>query len=211
MNYIGMPMGMWGLFSASFEKNMISVLGFEAAEAKAIRAKAKPIYRGIIAKLPDFEKGDRFQMNIVNCAMFSAFYLCMEPKPGTEKMTVFYREAMMTGPMKWFCRQSAKSKFGKKDLSDMRKTEALRAADRNPYSWNMELYPYRDGSGYEARFTACGICTLLRELGIFELAPAMCALDYAMSEAGGRSDFVRRYTIASGGPYCDCGYHKKKV
>ena len=30
-----------------------------------------------------------------------------------------------------------------------------------------------------------------------------------MSEAGGASDFVREYTIASGGPYCDCGYHKK--
>ena len=64
-------------------------------------------------------------------------------------------------------------------------------------------------SYYEARFTKCGICTLLGELGIYELTPAMCALDYAMSEAGGRSVFVRRYTLASGEPYCDCGYKKK--
>lgn len=28
--------------------------------------------------------------------------------------------------------------------------------------------------------------------------------------AGGASDFVREYTLASGGPYCDCGYHKKQ-
>ena len=209
MNYVGMPMGMWQLFAASFEKNMTSVLGFDAETAKAIRTRAKPKYKEIIARLPDFEKGDRFQMNIVNCAMLAAFYLHMEPKPSVERMTVYYRAAMMTGPMKWFCRQSGKSKFSEEDLAGLRKTEALRAADRNPYSWNMTLHPYPDGSGYEARFTKCGICTLLRDLGIFELTPAMCALDYAMSEAGGRSDFVRQYTLASGGPYCDCGYKKK--
>lgn len=38
-------------------------------------------------------------------------------------------------------------------------------------------------SGYEARFSACGICTLMRELGLVELIPAMCRLDYTMSEA----------------------------
>ena len=26
---------------------------------------------------------------------------------------------------------------------------------------------------------------------------------------GGGTNFVRKYTLASGGPYCDCGYHKK--
>ena len=30
-----------------------------------------------------------------------------------------------------------------------------------------------------------------------------------MSKLGGASDFVREYTLASGGPYCDCGYKKK--
>ena len=30
-----------------------------------------------------------------------------------------------------------------------------------------------------------------------------------MSDAGGVTDFVREYTLASGGPYCDCGYKKK--
>ena len=31
---------------------------------------------------------------------------------------------------------------------------------------------------------------------------------YTMSELGDTSDFVREYTLASGGPYCDCGYKK---
>lgn len=88
---------------------------------------------------------------------------------------------------------------------------ALKAADRNPYSWNMDFIEYPDGSGYEGRFTKCGICTLMRELGLYDLTPAMCHLDYTMAEAGGAADFVREYTLASGGPYCDCGYQKKRT
>ena len=41
----------------------------------------------------------------------------------------------------------------------------MKAADRNPYSWNMEFYEYPDGSGYEGRFTKCGICVLMKKLG----------------------------------------------
>ena len=76
------------------------------------------------------------------------------------------------------------------------------------YSWNMEYLPYPDGSGFEARFSRCGICTLMTELGLSDMIPAMCRLDYTMSEAGGADRFVRQYTLASGGPYCDCGYKK---
>jgi hypothetical protein len=148
-------------------------------------------------------------MNLVNGAMLGAFLLAMEEKPTVEKLTAYYERAMMTPLMRWFCRVSGKKKFSKKDIQAMRETAALRAADRNPYSWNMEFYEYPDGSGYEARFTKCGICVLMDELGLFNLVPAMCHLDYAMSEAGGKSEFVRKYTLASGGPYCDCGYRKR--
>ena len=49
----------------------------------------------------------------------------------------------------------------------------------------------------------------MRELGLYDLTPALCRLDYTMSEAGGTADFTRQYTLASGGAYCDCGYKKK--
>ena len=94
-------------------------------------------------------------------------------------------------------------------MAAMEASARLNAADRNLYSWNMELYPYPDGSGYEARFTRCGICALMKKLGLYDLTPALCRLDYTMSEAGGASVFVRQYTLASGGPYCDCGYKKR--
>lgn len=209
MKYIGMPAGMWLLFNKSFRNRLVSVLGYNDQEADSISSKAKMKYREIICRLPEFEKEDRFRMNIVSCAMLCSFILSMKEKPDIGKLTEYYGQAMMIRPMKWFCRMSAKKKFSEEDVRGMKNTAALHAADRNPYSWNMEYLPYPDGSGYEARFTKCGICTLMKELGLFELVPAMCRLDYTMSEAGGVSEFVREYTLASGGPYCDCGYRKK--
>ena len=210
MKMIGMPAGMWALFVGSFQKKLTSVMGYDRAAAAQITKAAHGKYRELIAKLPDFEKGDRFQMNIVSCAMLAAFVLNMPRRPNADELTDYYAAAMMTGPMKWFCKKSGKAKFGPKDIAGMKQTAAFRAADRNPYSWNMEFLPYADGSGYEARFSKCGICTLMGELGLSDLVPAMCRLDYTMSEAGGADVFVREYTLASGGPYCDCGYRKRR-
>ena len=209
MKYTGMPMGMWLLFSGSFRKQLEEVLGYSREEACKITVNAKRQFRKLIGKLPEFERKDRFKMNIVNCAMLSAFLLNMPERPSVPQATEYYKKSMMTKPMKWFCRKSGKKKFTEGDILGMKETAAFRAADRNPYSWNMEFFPYPDGSGYEARFTKCGICVLMKELGLQELIPAMCRLDYTMSEAGGASDFVREYTIALGGPYCDCGYRKR--
>ena len=209
MRYMGMPFGMWALFGGSFRRELTAVFGLDAAAARAVAAAAKPRYREIIAGLPEFERGDRFRMNIVNCALLAAFILTMPERPDVERLTDYYARAMMTGPMRWFCRKSGRAKFTPKDIAAMRASAALRAGDRNPYSWNFDFSEYPDGSGYEARFTCCGICVLMKQLGLYDLTPALCRLDYTMSEAGGASDFVREYTIASGGPYCDCGYHKK--
>lgn len=202
-------MGMWLLFRRSFREKLVSVLGFDEGDAIRTTKAAKARYREIIGRLPEFEKADRFKMNIVNCAMLSAFLLSMEKKPDVDQVTDYYAQAMMIGPMKWFCRMGGRSKFSRNDIRGMKATAELNAADRNPYSWNMEFLPYEDGSGYEARFSKCGICTLMKELGLYELVPAMCRLDYTMSEAGGTTEFIREYTLASGGPYCDCGYKKK--
>ena len=210
MKYLGMPWGMWALFSRSFRAQLTEVFGYDVGTAAEITRKAKPLYREIISRLPEFEKADRFQMNAVNCAMLGSFILSMPERPDVERLTDFYAKAMMTDLMKWFCRRSGKNKFTASDIAGMKAAAALNAADRNPYSWNMEFLPYPDGSGYEARFSKCGICALMKELGLYDLTPALCHLDYTMGEAGGASDFVRQYTLASGGPYCDCGYKKKR-
>ena len=188
MKYMGMPLGMWALFAKSFRRQLTAVFGYDDAVAREIAEKAKPKY---------------------NCAMLGAFILSMPKRPKVDLLTEYYAKSMMTKPMRWFCRKSGKSKFTAKDVTGMKATAALKAADRNPYSWNMDYIEYPDGSGYEGRFTRCGICVLMKKLGLYNLTPALCRLDYTMSEAGGATDFVRQYTLASGGPYCDCGYKKK--
>ena len=210
MKYFGMPLGMWVLFHASFQDRLTKEFGLSAEEAGTVAARAKIDYKKIIADLPEFEKDDRFLMNAVNCAMLAAFILNMPRRPDVDTLQRYYAEAMMTPAMKWFCRKSGKQQFSDKKIEGLKAAAKLRAADRNPYSWNMDFFEYPDGSGFESRFTRCGICEIMKKFGLYDLTPALCHLDYTMAEAGGTTDFVREYTLASGGPYCDCGYHKKK-
>ena len=126
MKYAGMPLGMWVLFAGSFQKQLTAVLGYDADTARAITKKAKPKYREIISELPEFEKADRFKMNLVNCATIGAFVLSMPERPKVDRLTDYYAKSMMTKPMKWFCQMSGKSKFTEKDIAGMQATAALR-------------------------------------------------------------------------------------
>ena len=87
MQYAGMPWGMWALFGGSFRRQLTAVLGYDPETAAEITRKAKPRYKAIIADLPEFEKADRFKMNIVNCAMLGAFILSMPRRPEAEQLT----------------------------------------------------------------------------------------------------------------------------
>ena len=87
MKYVDMPLAMWLIFAKSFRHNLTTVLGIEPAKAKEITKKAKRKYKEIIARIPEFEKKDRFKMNLVNCAMFSAFLLTMPTLPDVDAAT----------------------------------------------------------------------------------------------------------------------------
>ena len=90
MRYAGMPLGMWVLFAGSFRKHLSSIYGYDPEMASVITAKAKPKYKEIIGRLPEFEKADRFKMNIVNCALLSAFLLNLPERPTVETTTEYY-------------------------------------------------------------------------------------------------------------------------
>ncbi len=197
MKYMGMPMGMWALFAKSFGKQLTAVFGYSEDAAKETVKKAKPKYKEIIRDLPEFEKSDRFKMNIVNSALLGAFILSMAERPNVERLTEYYASSMMTNPMRWFCRKSGKNKFTAKDIDGIKATAALKAADRNPYSWNMDFYEYPDGSGYEGRFTKCGICVLMKKLGLYGLTPALCRLDYTSFASLNSSLCTREPTVST--------------
>lgn len=92
------------------------------------------------------------------------------------ELSAIILEERLREQQRWFCQMSGKSKFSDKEIHSMQETARFKAADRNPYSWNMDLYLYPGGSGYEARFTKCGICTLMKELGLYDFSPQCAAL-----------------------------------
>ena len=87
MRYLGMPAGMWALFAGSFRRQLTEALGYDRAAAAEITRKAHREYRALIRRLPAFEKGDRFEMNIVSCAMLSAFVLSLPKRPTVDELT----------------------------------------------------------------------------------------------------------------------------
>ena len=93
-NNIDPDLSLIHIFAPSFRKQLTAVFGYDADTAKAITKKAKPKYKTIIRDLPEFEKGDRFKMNLVNCAMIGAFILSMPKRPDVERLTVYYANAM---------------------------------------------------------------------------------------------------------------------
>ena len=98
MKYAGMPAAMWTLFAGSFRKQLTAILGYEETAAREMIRKAKPKYKELIARLPEFEKADRFKMNIANCAMLSAIILSMPSAAGGGTADGFLRKIHVHGP-----------------------------------------------------------------------------------------------------------------
>ena len=95
MKYVPIQTGMWAVFAGSFRKNLEAVFDLDPKTAGAVTAAAKKQYRRILRELPDFEKGDRFLMNIVSCAMLAAFILSMPERPDVERLRI-PEQSMMT-------------------------------------------------------------------------------------------------------------------
>jgi len=117
-----MPLGMWLLYKWSFRSHLQTVLGCTKREAKEVTKQAKPKYKAIIARVPEFEKEDRFKMNLVNCALLTAFVCSMETRPTVEALTQFYSEAMMNAPTRWFCRRKRPPRCGQPTATSIRGT-----------------------------------------------------------------------------------------
>ena len=109
MKYIGMPFGMWTLFAPSFRNQLTAVFGYDTDTAKPSRKSKAEIQGDHLRGCPNLKKGDRFKMNLVNCAMIGAFILSMPERPKVDRLTDYYAKSMMTAPMQWFCCKSGKA------------------------------------------------------------------------------------------------------
>lgn len=201
MHYGSLPRAMWAAFRGSFRSALQTVL--PAEDAGGVMARAHGRYREILAGVQEFDKESRFEFNILSCTMLSAVLLSLEGEYDVETVRRYYRAAMDNRLMRGFAQHSdAYTERGRAKL----KADAARSQSfNNPYDWKFRIEDGETLNQYTAVFTTCGICTLMNELGLGEYIPAMCTFDYDMA-AMNHTNFSRAYTLATGGPYCDCHY-----
>lgn len=207
MKYGLLPRGMWLCYRASFRRELPRMTDANPAQ---VMKRAKRRYRAILAPLLEFDRHDPFRVNILSAALLAAVYLELPEKPDGKQVEDFYHRAMTeNAATRAFV--GRKDRFTAKAQKKLARqaAESVRLYEANPYTWCFTFEPGTDLNSYTTVFTTCGIKRLFEELGIGEITPAMCTYDTDMAELGG-SEFTRQYTLAGGGPCCDCQYRKKE-
>ena len=99
-----LPRGMWLIFRKSFRRQLCLIT---REDPQAVMKKARTAYRSILFDIPDFDKDDRFLVNILSAAMLAAVYLNLQEKPELSAMTTYYHKAMTKNTvMKHFLKHS---------------------------------------------------------------------------------------------------------
>lgn len=205
MKYGFMQKAMWACYKGTFKKQLTETFGED--NPKSIMKAAHKKYKEILADVDEFEKGDRFLINILSCAMLSSVLLSVKSKYTVEDVRVYYRNAMCDNVLTKAASKTSKS-YTQKGREKLKEQAKHSAKNTNPYSWVFTVEDGKTINQYTAYFYSCGICHLMTKLGLKEYIPAMCTLDYDMAELN-NTVFTREYTLAGGGKYCDCHYDHK--
>lgn len=196
---------MWTGYKGSFKKQLTET--FKEKDPDSVMKEAHKKYKEILAGVDEFEKGDRFIINIVSCALFSAVLLSVKGKYSLEEARLYYRRAMCENFLTKMASKKSKA-YTEKGRAKLKEQAKQSESNTNPYSWKFSVEDGETLNQYTAYFYTCGICYLMTKLGLAEYIPAMCTLDYDMA-ALNNTEFTREYTLASGGKYCDCHYNHK--
>ena len=198
---------MWAGYKGTFKKQLSEAL--RESDPKAVMKEAHKKYKEILADVTEFEKGDRFLINILSCALLSSILLSVKNKYTLEEVRVYYRGAMCDNFLTKAASKKSKAYTEKgRELLKQQAGKSEILAAKNPYSWRFAVEDGKTINQYTATFYTCGICYLMTKLGLKEYIPAMCTLDYDMA-ALNNTVFTREYTLAGGGAYCDCHYDHK--
>lgn len=204
MKYGFMPKLMWNVYKGTFKK----YLSIDLNENKNILKNAYLKYKEIVLDIDEFDKNDSFIINILSCAMLSSILLNLEKEHSVDEIKKYYKDSICNNIITKMAMTD--TNYTKKGRKKLHKHAEYSQKCNNPYSWKFKVIDTDDINKYTAIFHSCGICYLMNKLGLNQYIPAMCSLDYDMAEMN-NTKFERKYTIASGGEYCDCNYtHNSK-
>lgn len=206
MKYGILPRGVWALYKRSFQNALASIVN--EPDPEGVMRKAHKEYRAILDGVDEFDRDDKFIVNILSCSMLVAVLRNMSKLCDVETARIYYEAAMDNALSRYIVTHTktytAKGQTAMKQRAE-RSQEIL-----NPYSWRFTYEAGESVNEYTAIFSTCGICHLMKQLGMEQYTPAMCAYDYPMN-AMANTEFTRQYTLAGGGPYCDCHYKHKRA
>lgn len=132
-----------------------------------MRRCGKARYRSILANVNEFDRDDRFLVNILSGAMLAAVYIGLSKKPDVDTLGQYYEKAMDTALMRRFL--AHKNHYTANAQAKLKQSaERSRTRTPNPYSWVFDYTPGPDINSYTATFYTCGLCHLLKSLGIAE-------------------------------------------
>ena len=205
MKYGLLPRGMWTVFAQSFRKALATVL--KEPDPAGVMKKAHKEYRTILDGVDEFDRDDKFIVNILSCAMLAAVLRNTSKPCDVETARRYYETAMNNAVTRFIV--SRTNTYTPKGQAAMKRRAERSQQIQNPYSWKFTYEAGESVNQYTATFSTCGICRLMKELGMEQYIPALCAYDYPMN-ALANTEFTRQYTLASGGSCCDCHYHHRE-
>lgn len=206
MKYGILPRGMWIAFSRSFRKALTTVL--HEPDPASVMRKAHRAYRAILDSVNTFDKDDKFIINILSCAMLAAVLRSISKPCDVETARQYYEAAMNNAVTRFTIAHT--NTYTAKGQAAMRRRAERSQQIQNPYSWKFTYEAGESVNQYTATFSTCGICRLMTDLGLERYISALCAYDYPMN-AMANTVFTRQYTLASGGPCCDCHYQHREI
>lgn len=202
-----MPKLMWTAFKGTFEKALFSELNVR--DPKKVMKSVHEDYKRILSEVDEFDPGNRFMVNILSCSMLTAVLMNLTFQPTVEQVRNYYRQAMSGNFFMQYAAKHSKS-YTVKGREALKAAAARSQETTNPYDWRFTVEDGETIHQYTATFYTCGICHLMTKWGFAEYIPAMCTFDYDMA-AMNNTEFTREFTLAGGGPYCDCHYNHKEV
>lgn len=92
MKYGFLEKMMWTGYKGTFRKQLTETL--REPDPKAVMKAAHKKYKEILADVTEFDKDDRFIINILSCAMLASVLLTVKNKYSVEEVRAYYRGAM---------------------------------------------------------------------------------------------------------------------
>jgi hypothetical protein len=171
------------------------------------RRLALPVANDVIAKMPDIGN-TMFAVNFLFAPTYISWYkaskaLGLSPEE-TQKMLWLVNERMLALIPKRLARLYLKPAIHsskKKALEHVRLQQEKRL---HPYDWKIK-YTEVDDTSYETEIYECGFIKLAKDFDVPGIVPAICRVDYLMSNLMGIG-FVRTKTLGDGDACCNGRY-----